>query len=71
VYFVARHDQVNRAGNVWLSPGYRYTRAGRFIATAKVKFPAIDPVDLGQRLRDRIGSDLRAVTTFTTHGWHR
>jgi hypothetical protein len=44
---VDRAGAASRAGHlVWVSPGYRNTRAGRRIATARVRLPAISPQQL-------------------------
>lgn len=40
----------NRLGNIWRSPGYRYTRLGKVIHRPDVKLKAITPIDLLARL---------------------
>lgn len=69
IRYVDLDGAANRAGNVWVSPGYRYTSTGRLISRSKVRFAAISPGQLIARLDKVVDKPgLRSVAGFD-HPW--
>lgn len=58
----------NRAGNLYLSPGYRYTRTRRVIRAAKVRLAAVTPAELADRLTALVSADLTALDVDPGYG---
>lgn len=60
---VDHYRRANRRGAIWISPGYRWTRSGRRIDTAKRRVVAITP----DRLLDELDTLLRSPPSRTEH----
>jgi hypothetical protein len=73
VHVVDALGQRSRTGHVWVHPGYRYTRTGRVIRTARVRLPALTPAELLAELAAVAGprgASLRSVTAFEAYAKH-
>lgn len=60
ILFVNHTRKANRAGNLWLAPGYRYNATGRHISAAKVGFTALPPQQLRERRLGLVGGERRS-----------
>lgn len=65
ISYVDTCGSANRAGNMWISPGYRYTSTGPVISRAKIRFTAITSDDLADRLDQLVANnDVHSVTAW-------